>query len=74
MDWRTHLIEWVAVSIGRTIQIVWVFWVLLAALALSGWGGENRWAQFLIPLSWITLIVLSVVLAFRKHELSRDQH
>lgn len=70
MNWRLHLVDWLAVSLGRTIQIAWLFWVLLALSAYFDWGGPKGWTTFVIPLSWLTLLAFVVMLALRKNELS----
>ena len=72
MKWRLHLIAWLGLSVVRTIQITWVFWALLAVAAYFDWGGQKGWTEFLVPLSWLTLLALAVMLAIRKHELSND--
>lgn len=70
MNWRLYLVDWLAVSLGRTIQIAWLFWVLLAVSAYFDWGGEKGWTAFFIPLSWLTLLTFAVMLACRKNEIS----
>ena len=63
--------NWIGVAVLRTIEVTWIFWVLLALTAYNGWGGANAWRDYFIPLCWVTLLAFAALLAFRKHEISK---
>jgi len=70
MSIRRFLIDWIAVSIIRTVQVTFALWLLIAIAAYSDLEFLGGWRDFVIPLIWLSGISFAVVLATRRHELA----
>ena len=67
-DLKKLVIDWIGVSLIRTILVVWWIWLGLFLMYAYGWSGMD-WRDFLLPVTWMTGIMFALELARRKFEL-----